>query len=398
MKKTVKDVDLKDKRVIMRADFNVPLKSGVITDDTRIRAALPTIKYILEQPGTSLILMSHLGRPKGEVNPEYSLQPVARKIEELLGKSIHTAPDCIGGTVQQMAKDLKAGEVLLLENVRFHKAETSKDAAEREPFAKQLAELADIYVNDAFGTAHREQASTATIARFSNAAVSGFLIEKEIEFFDKALNNPAKPFVAIVGGAKVSSKITVLENLLGKVNQLIIGGGMAFTFLKAMGKEVGKSLIEDDYLDTAKDVLEKAKAKNIEIVLPVDHIGAKEFDAGATPEKIDSQEVPADLMGLDVGEKSLGLYRNILKDAKTILWNGPLGVFEFDAFAGGTEEIAKMIADLDTISIIGGGDSVAAVNKFNLAEKMSHVSTGGGASLEYIEGKVLPGIAALNDK
>ena len=398
MKKSIKDVSLNSKKVIMRADFNVPLKDGKITDDTRIKAAMPTIKYILEQDGTSLILMSHLGRPKGEKKAEFSLAPVAARISELLNKPVRTAPDCIGDEVKALCSSLNAGEVLLLENVRFHKAETSKDAAEREPFAKELAGLADIYVNDAFGTAHREQASTATIAKFSSDAVSGFLIEKEINFFEKILTSPEKPFVAIVGGAKVSSKITVLENLLSKVDKLIIGGGMAFTFLKAMGINPGKSLVEEEYIDTAKEVIEKAKVNNVEIILPVDHIGAKEFSADAEPVKIDSREVPGDLMGLDVGEKSLELYRNILNSSKTILWNGPLGVFEFDAFAKGTEEIAKLIAGLNAVSVIGGGDSVAAVNKFNLAEKMSHVSTGGGASLEYIEGKTLPGIAALNDK
>lgn len=398
MKKTVKDIDIKGKKVIMRADFNIPLKGGVIGDDTRIQAALPTINYIVEQ-GASLILMSHLGRPKGEgFEADFSLKPVADRIAELTGKTVKMAPDCIGSEVEKMASELKGGEIMLLENVRFYKAETSKDDATRTEFAKKLASLADIYVNDAFGTAHREQASTATIAKVIGDAVSGFLIEKEVNFFEKILTNPEKPFIAIVGGAKVSSKITVLENLLSKVDKMIIGGGMAFTFLKANGVAVGKSLIEDDYVQTAKDVIEKAKSNGVEILLPVDHICAEEFDANAKATIVDTQAVPDNLMGLDAGPKSVQLYADALDGAKTILWNGPLGVFEFDAFAKGTEAIAKLIAQSDATSVIGGGDSVAAVNKFNLADKMSHVSTGGGASLEYIEGKTLPGIAAINDK
>jgi phosphoglycerate kinase len=398
MKKSVMDINLAGKKVIMRVDFNVPLKDGVIGDDMRIRAALPTIEYVLKQEGTSLVLMSHLGRPKGQKIPEMSLAPVAERLESLIGTKVKMLDDCIGEGVKKACSEIKAGEVILLENLRYYDGETSKDDDVRIPFAKQLGELADVYVNDAFGTAHREHASTATITKFMDTCVAGFLLEKEINFFEKINHGADKPFVAIVGGAKVSSKISVLENLLTKVDALIIGGGMAYTFLKAQGYSVGKSLVEDDYIDTAKKSLEAAEKSGVKLLLPVDHIGAKEFGANALPVAVDGENVPDDLMGLDVGPKSLALYKEILADAKTILWNGPLGVFEFPAFAKGTEEIARMIADLDAVSIIGGGDSVAAVNKFDLADKMSHVSTGGGASLEYIEGKILPGVAKLDDK
>jgi phosphoglycerate kinase len=392
-KKSVKDVDLSHKRVLMRADFNVPLKEGVITDDTRIRAALPTIEYILKQPGTSLILMSHLGRPKGIVKPEMSLKPVAKRLSELLGKEVIMAPDSIGDEVATLARGLGAGDVMLLENVRFHIEEKKNNP----DYAKQLASLGDAYVNDAFGTAHRAHASTEGIAHIL-PGVAGFLIQKEIDFLGKIVENPEKPFVAIIGGAKVSTKIAVLESLLPKVSTLIIGGGMAYTFLKVKGHTIGKSLLEEEFMDTAKDLLEKADKQGVEILLPVDHIAADEFAESAKPELIDDVNIPGDKVGMDVGPKTLDIYRTKIENAKNILWNGPLGVFEFEAFAKGTLEVARMVSSSRGVSVVGGGDSVAAVNKFNLADKIDHVSTGGGASLEFLEGKSLPGIAALADK
>lgn len=407
MKKNVRDIDLKGKKVIMRADFNVPLKNGAITDDTRIKGAMPTIEYILQQEGASLILMSHLGRPKGEAKPEFSLKPVAKRIEELLGKPVKMASDSIGADVKKMAGDLAAGEVMMLENVRYHKAETSKDDAEREAYAKQLAELADVFVNDAFGTAHRAQGSTATIAKFMDTAVSGFLIEKELDFFGKVLNNPDRPLVAILGGAKVSGKIGVITNLLDKADAIIIGGGMSYTFFKAQGKEIGNSLFTADDMPIAESVIKKAKEKGVELVLPVDNVitdksvgdmfaDASVVDSAAT--EIVEGNIKAGWEGVDIGPKTIEKITAALDGAKTVVWNGPMGVFEFDKFAKGTVEVAKKLAEIDAVTVIGGGDSVAAVNKFNLADKMSHVSTGGGASLELMEGKVLPGIAALDDK
>ncbi len=389
-KKTVKDVDLNNKRVLMRVDFNVPVKDGVITDDTRIRAALPTIKYVLDQRGTSLVLMSHLGRPKGSVKPELSLKPVANRLSELLEREVKMAPDCIGGEVEKMASSLKAGEVLLLENLRFHAEEEKNDPE----FAKALSNLGDIYVNDAFGTAHRAHASTEGVAHYLTA-VAGFLMEKEIRFLGGVVENPEKPFVAIIGGAKVSTKIGVLESLLKNVNTLIIGGGMAYTFLKVKGHSIGKSLFEEEFVNTAKDLLEKAEEKGVTVLLPEDHLVASEFSENAQAEYIDSVDIPDGKIGMDIGEKTLATYRNVIAGAKTVVWNGPLGVFEFDNFAKGTLEVAKMVAECKGTTVVGGGDSVAAVNKFGLADKIDHVSTGGGASLEYLEGKELPGIKVL---
>jgi phosphoglycerate kinase len=391
-KKTIKDVDLTHKRVLMRVDFNVPLKEGVITDDTRIRAALPSITYVLEQEGASLILMSHLGRPKGEVKPEMSLAPVAKRLSELLGKDVIMAPDSIGDEVKALADNLKPGQVMLLENVRFH-IEEKKNNPE---YAKALASLGDAYVNDAFGTAHRVHASTEGIAHILPGA-AGFLIEKEINFLGNVVAHPEKPFVAIIGGAKVSTKIAVLESLLPKVTTLIIGGGMAYTFLKVQGHTIGKSLLEEEFTGTAKSLLEKAAEKGVEILLPLDHVVAGEFSENASPQNIDSVDIPEGMIGMDVGPKTLAAYKEKIENARTILWNGPLGVFEFEAFAKGTLEVAQLVSVCEGTSIVGGGDSVAAVNKFKLADKIDHVSTGGGASLEFLEGKSLPGIAALQD-
>jgi len=423
MIKTVKDVDLKGKRIIMRVDFNVPMKDGVVQDDTRIMAALPTIKYILEQNPRSLVLMSHLGDPKKDVkkaqekaekagktwtdadaekfiNGKNRMAPVVKYFAEKLGKDVTFLPDALG---QKAAIDaLPEGAVAMLENVRFHKEETSKDDAERESMAKELATYGDIFVNDAFGTAHRDQASTATIAKFMKAEpVGGFLMEKEVKYLEPMVTNPPKPMVAIIGGAKVSSKIAVLESLLKNAAYLVIGGGMAYTFLKAQGHSVGKSLVEDDFIDTAKKLLADAEAKGVKILLPVDHVAAAEFSADAKPVAVDSVEIPADVMAMDVGPKTVEIYKKAIAEAKSIVWNGPVGVFEFDAFAKGTEAVAKLVAEATgrgAMTVVGGGDSVAAVNKFNLASKMSHVSTGGGASLELLEGKTLPGIAILATK
>ncbi len=389
-KKTVRDIDLKNKRVLMRADFNVPVKDGVITDDTRIRAALPTIKYILDQEGVSLVLMSHLGRPKGSVKPELSLRPVAKHLSNLLGREVKMAPDCIGEEVEKMAKELGAGEVLLLENLRFHAEEEKNDSE----FAKKLASLGEIYVNDAFGTAHRAHASTEGVAHYL-PAVAGFLMEKEIKFLGGVIENPEKPFVAIIGGAKVSTKIGVLESLLKNVNTLIIGGGMSYTFLKVLGHSIGKSLLEEEFLDTAKKLLDKASELGVKVLLPQDHLVASEFSENAEAEYVGSVDIPEGKIGMDIGKKTLDTYRDVIANAKTVVWNGPLGVFEFDNFANGTLEVAKMVAECKGTTVVGGGDSVAAVNKFGLADKIDHVSTGGGASLEYLEGKELPGIKVL---
>ncbi len=388
--KTVKDVDLKNKRVLMRADFNVPLKGDQITDDTRIQAALPTIEHILKQEGAKLILMSHLGRPKGKKDPAFSLAPVARRLSELLGKDVVMAEDCVGEQVEKQSKELPAGGVMLLENVRFYKEETDNDPG----FAKKLAALGDVYVNDAFGSAHRAHASTEGVAH-TLPACAGFLIEKEVAFFTPVLESPEQPMVAVIGGAKVSSKIAVLESLLPNCNTLIIGGGMAYTFLKAQGHEIGNSLLEEEYIDTAKSLISKAKEKGVEIVLPQDHLVAAEFDENAKPESVDGVDIPAGKIGMDVGPKTLDTCKERIKSAKTVVWNGPMGVFEFDNFAIGTRVVAEAIADSQAMTVVGGGDSVAAANKFEVASKMSHVSTGGGASLEFLEGKKLPGIVAL---
>ena len=388
------DIDFKGKKVFCRVDFNVPInEDGSIGDDTRITAALPTIRHIMDKGG-KLILASHLGRPKGEADPKLSLAPVAPHLSKLLGRPVAMAPDCIGPQVAALVDFLQEGDVLLLENVRFHKGETDNDPA----FCAQLAEFADIYVNDAFGTAHRAHASTEGVARLVDTAAAGFLMEKELDYLVGALADPKKPFVAIIGGAKVSDKILVIENLLNKVNQLIIGGGMAYTFLKAQGYEVGKSLVEEDRLEMAKDLLGRAVKSEVEILLPLDHLAADEFAADSFYQICSNDEFPENAMGLDIGPQSIRVFSEAIAEAGTVVWNGPMGVFEFDAFAEGTCSIARALADSDALSIVGGGDSVAAVNKTGLADRMTHISTGGGASLELLEGKVLPGIAALTDK
>lgn len=388
--RTIKEADLADKRVLVRVDFNVPLKEGKVTDDTRIRAALPTLQYILDQPGSRLVLMTHLGRPKGAPDPQFSLKPVAERLGQLLGRSVKTTDDCVGEEAEKAVDALQGGEVLLLENVRFHKEETENDAE----FCAKLARLGDIYVNDAFGTAHRAHASTEGLAHHL-PAYAGFLVEKEVAFFEPVIKNPAQPFVAVIGGAKVSTKINVLETLLPNCSTLVIGGGMSYTFLKAQGHGVGNSLVEDEYVVTAAGLIEKAKEQGVEILLPVDHVVAAEFSEEAKAEAVDSVDIPEGKLGMDIGPKTLRKISDVLGKAQTIVWNGPMGVFEFDNFANGTFEVAKMVANCSGTTIVGGGDSVAAVNKFGLAEKIDHVSTGGGASLEFLEGRTLPGIAAL---
>lgn len=389
-KKTVKDIDLKGKKVFVRCDFNVPMDENQnITDNRRIVAALPTIKYLLEQ-NCKIILSSHLGRPKGEFKPEYSLAPVAKELSKLLGQEVIMAKDVIGEDAMQKAANLQEGQILLLENVRFHREETDNDPE----FAKKLASMAEVFVNDAFGTAHRAHASTTGIADYL-PAVSGFLIEKELKFLGDALNNPERPFVAILGGAKVSDKIGVIDSLLEKVDTLIIGGGMAYTFFKAQGYEVGKSLCELDKLDLAKELMEKAKEKGVKLMLPIDTVVGKEFKEDTESKTVRCTEIPADWEGFDIGEETIKIYKEELENAKTVVWNGPLGLFEFEQFAVGTNEIAKVLSELDATTIIGGGDSAAAVEKAGLADKMTHISTGGGASLEFLEGKKLPGIECL---
>ena len=392
-KKTVKDIDLKNKKVLVRCDFNVPMdENRNITDNRRIVAALPTIKYLLEQ-NCKVVLCSHLGRPKGEFKPEFSLKPVAKELSKLLGKEVIMAEDVIGEDAKNKAENLKNGEVLLLENVRFHREETDNDPE----FAKKLASFGEVFVNDAFGTAHRAHASTEGVTKYL-PAVSGFLIEKELKFLGEALENPERPFVAILGGSKVSDKIGVIENLLEKVDTLIIGGGMAYTFFKAQGYSVGDSLCEEDKCELALEIMEKAKEKKVKFLLPIDNKIGKEFKPDTESKTVKSTEIPDGWEGLDIGEETIKLYKEELQNAKTIVWNGPLGVFEFDQFAVGTNEIAKALGDINAIKIIGGGDSAAAVEKAGLADKMTHISTGGGASLEFLEGKKLPGIEALMDK
>ncbi len=392
-KKTVKDIDLKGKKVFVRCDFNVPMDENQnITDNTRIVAALPTIKYLLEQ-NCKLVLASHLGRPKGEFKPEFSLAPVAKELSKLLGQEVIMAKDVIGEDACEKAANLKEGEILLLENVRFHKEETDNDPE----FCKKLASMAEVYVNDAFGTAHRAHASTTGIASYL-PAVSGFLIEKELQFLGNAVNNPERPFVAILGGAKVSDKIGVIDSLLEKVDTLMIGGGMAYTFFKAQGYEVGNSICEMDKLDLAKEAMEKAKQKGVKLLLPVDTKVGKEFKPDTESKIVSYTEIPADWEGFDIGPETIKMFEDELRKAKTVVWNGPLGLFEFDQFAIGTNAIAKVLSEIDATTIIGGGDSAAAVKKAGLEDKMTHISTGGGASLEFLEGKKLPGIEALMDK
>ena len=391
-KLTLKDIDLKDKTVLVRADFNVPQDAALkITDDTRIRATIPTLKYILENGAKKLVLISHLGRPDGKPVAKYSLKPVAARLKELLGQDVLFLIDCVGPAIKQEIDKAKE-KVILLENLRYHAEEEANDSN----FAKQLASLADVFVNDAFGTAHRAHASTEGVTHFLKSA-AGFLLEKEIKYLGDAVKDPQKPFKVILGGAKVSDKIGVIENLLPKCDAIIVGGGMAYTFLKAQGKEIGNSKLEKDKLELAKSILDKAKQLNKEILLPIDNLVVDKIDPNAKTEIV-GESIPEGKIAVDIGPKTIKLFQDKLSQAKTIIWNGPLGIFEMDAFSSGTREVAKFISTLKAVTIIGGGDTAAAVAKFKLEDKMSHISTGGGASLEFLEGKTLPGIAALTDK
>jgi len=397
MKKlTVDNVELKNKKVLLRVDFNVPLDENQnITDDTRIKASLPTINKIIDVGGKA-ILMSHLGRPKGEKDLKFSLKPAADRLEVLLGKEVMFVDDCIGDSVNKIVDAMKRGDVLLLENVRFHKGETKND----EEFAKELASLGDVYINDAFGSAHRAHASTEGVTKFIDTCAAGYLMEKELDYLGSALVNPERPYCAILGGAKISGKIDVINNLMDKVDTLIVGGGMAFTFLKAQGKEIGNSLLEEEKLDLAKDILQKVENSNANFLLPVDVIVAEEFKNDSALETVSVDNIPVDKMGLDIGPETIKLFAKELLNSKTIVWNGPMGVFEMEKFAKGTLSIAKTLAQATengAVTVIGGGDSAAAISKAGLVSKVSHVSTGGGASLEFLEGKTLPGVAALDD-
>ncbi len=405
-KKTLRDIDVASKRVLMRVDFNVPLADGVITDDTRITAALPSITHILDQ-GASLVLMSHLGRPKGKPNAEMSLAPAAKLLSERLGKPVAFATDCVGEEAAAMAAALQPGEVLLLENLRFYAEEegkakdpADKDAmAERQQvFAKKLAALGDVYVNDAFGTAHRAHASVSVVASMFEERAAGFLLEKEIDYLGTAVENPARPFVAILGGAKISGKIDVISNLLGKVDALLIGGGMAYTFFKAQGHGIGESLLEEDKVELAGQILKQAEADGVRLLLPVDTVVANDFSETADTKICGAGGIEDGWQGLDIGPKTRELFAAEIASAKTVVWNGPMGVFEMAPFAAGTQAVAQAVADADCVSIIGGGDSASAIKKAGLADQISHVSTGGGASLEFLEGKALPGVVALSDK
>ncbi len=418
-KKTVRDITLTGKRVLMRVDFNVPLKNGVIQDDIRIRAALPTIQYVLQQKPKYLVLMSHLGDPKKDtqkakekaekdgkpfdgakyIEGKHRMKPIVERLSALLGRPVKLAPAAIGDETKAMVDGLGNGEVLMLENTRFHKEETAKDAADREKMAKALAAYGDVYVNDAFGSAHRAHASTETVAHFL-PAVAGFLMEKELAYLSKAIENPAKPYVAIIGGAKISGKIDVIQNLMTRVDALLIGGGMMFTFCKAQGMEIGKSLLEEDKIDLARQILETAKAKNVRLLLPTDCLVADKFDNAAATKVVPVKAIPAGWAGVDIGPATVDAFAAEIRKAKTVVWNGPMGVFEMPNFAKGTMAVAQALADATktgAVTIVGGGDSASAIAQAGLANNVSHVSTGGGASLEYLEGKVLPGVAALND-
>ena len=394
MKKTIKDVNFEGKRALVRCDFNVPMEDGKITDDGRIRAALPTIKYLVEAKA-KVILMSHLGRPKGEPKAEFSLSKVADRLAELAGQPVKFAQSdvVVDDSVRKIASELQNGEIMLLENVRFRKEETDNDLH----FAKELSELGDIFVQEAFGTAHRAHASTAGVAEYL-PAVSGFLIEKEVKFLGDAVADPNRPFVAIMGGAKVADKIKVIDNLLEKVDTLIIGGGMSYTFFKAKGYEIGSSILDENGIELAKEIMDKANKLNKDLVLPVDIVVADKFENDANTKTVDAENIPSDMMGLDIGPKSIELFNKKIAEAKAVVWNGPVGVFEMENFAKGTRAVADALAESDCISIIGGGDSAAAIKKFGLEDKMTHISTGGGASLEFLEGKELPGIAVIEDK
>ena len=419
-KKTINDIDLTNKRILLRVDFNVPLKNGVIQDDTRIKAALPTINYIIEHNPKSLVIMSHLGDPKKDakkakekadkdgkpfdeaafIEGKHKMKPIAERLSSLLGKAVKLAPTAIGIETKKMVESLTTGEILLLENTRFHKEETSKEAADRGAMAKQLAEYGDVFVNDAFGSAHRAHASTETVAHYL-PAVAGFLMEKELAYLEKATSHPIKPYIAIMGGAKISGKIDVIQNLMGKVDALLIGGGMMFTFFKAQGMEIGKSLLEEDKIDLAKKIIDEAKAKNIKLLLPVDCVVAEKFDNESPTTIVYVNAIPADSVGMDIGPETIKLFTGEIRKGKTVVWNGPMGVFEMSNFAKGTNAIAQALVDatkLGATTIVGGGDSAAAIAKAGLEKEVSHVSTGGGASLEFLEGKELPGVAALNDK
>jgi phosphoglycerate kinase len=396
-KKTLRDIDVAGKRVLVRVDFNVPLDDQQhITDDTRIRAAVPTVQY-LRDAGASVVLMSHLGRPKGNVVPEMSLAPVAQRLGELLATDVALAPDCVGDVTEQMAAQLQPGQVLLLENLRYKSEEEANDA----DFAQALARLGDLYVNDAFGAAHRAHASTEGVTRYVGESVSGLLMEKEITYLDETLKQPARPFVAILGGAKISGKIEVIENLLDKVDALIVGGGMSYTFFKAMGLEIGDSLLEEDRIGVAEELITRCKEQGVELLLPVDVVVADRFGADAQTQVVDREEMPSGWEGVDIGPDTRGLYAERMAQAGTVVWNGPLGVFEMEPFAHGTRAVAQALAEAtqsDTISIIGGGDTAAAITQMGLADAMTHISTGGGASLECMGGRVLPGVAALSEK